>query len=298
VTGRSRCWRLHFATSYFCSLRSAITFRAPDTSSSPRAPSTVSESQAPLAARPVRDLRPFLGFFLGFFFFFSSLDPEQRSSSGHRVPHTCDHVRRALGAWTRHDWLVAYCPDGRRWPLRPQLRELRRCSGCTDRRRSRPQRCFGLIAPRLSCWRRKSGAGEAVFRCVRYIQFAPSNQFYNGPRRSASRLQPGPSVDAGQLRSRGQPARRRVCRRTVPVAGHDQLAAFNNSSFMLGHAAMSRSTKGAPRPGRSTGPPSQAARAEVGILGMAFQGDSTTSVLRFVQAGEELRVQRGGRVLL
>ena len=204
------------------------------------------------------------------------LDPGQTIIIRSTVfPHTSAHVRQAL-CKDGHDWLVAYCPEriAQGYAIR-ELRELPQIvSGCTDAAAERASELFALIAPKII----RLGVEEAELAKLfsnawRYIQFAVSNQFYM----VAETI----GVDFNRVRQAMVDGYGRAA--SLPGAGFAagpcllkdtmQLAAFNSTSFMLGHAAMSIN-EGLPnflvdqlsRRRKLQG-------LKVGILGMAFKAD-------------------------
>lgn len=190
-------------------------------------------------------------------------------------PHTCGHVRRAL-CKDGHDWLVAYCPEriAQGYAVR-ELKELPQIvSGCTDAAADRASELFGLIAPKII----RLGVEEAELAKLfsnawRYIQFAASNQFYM--------VAESIGIDFNRVRQAMVDGYGRAA--SLPGAGFAagpcllkdtmQLAAFNNNSFMLGHAAMSVNEG---LPNFLVDQLSRRHKLEglkVGILGMAFKAD-------------------------
>jgi UDP-N-acetyl-D-mannosaminuronic acid dehydrogenase len=204
------------------------------------------------------------------------LDPGQTIIIRSTVfPHTCEHVRRAL-CNDGNDWLVAYCPEriAQGYAVR-ELKELPQIvSGCTAAAADRAADLFALIAPKIIPLDVEEAELAKLFsNAWRYIQFAASNQFYmvaesigidfnrvrqamvDGYGRAASL--PGPGFAAGPC----------LLKDTM------QLAAFNNSAFTLGRAAMSINEG---LPNFLVDQLSRRHRLEglkVGILGMAFKAD-------------------------
>ena len=205
-----------------------------------------------------------------------NLDPEQTIIIRSTVfPHTCDHVRNAL-CKDGNDWLVAYCPE--RIAQGHAVRELKELpqivSGCTDAAADRASALFALIAPKIVRLRVEEAELAKLFsNAWRYIQFAVSNQFYM--------VAENIGVDVNRVRQAMVDGYGRAS--SLPGAGFAagpcllkdtmQLAAFNNSSFMLGHAAMSIN-EGLPK--FLVDQLSRRHKLEglrVGILGMAFKAD-------------------------
>lgn len=204
------------------------------------------------------------------------LDPEQVIVIRSTVfPHTCGHVRTFLNR-DGHDWLVAYCPEriAQGYAVR-ELAELPQLvAGCTDAAANRAAALFGLIAPKII----RLGVEEAELAKLfsnawRYIQFAASNQFYM--------MAESIGVDFNRVRAAMVQEYGRAA--SLPGAGFAagpcllkdtmQLAAFNNSSFMLGHAAMSIN-EGLPNfLVDQLSRRHKLAGLKVGILGMAFKAD-------------------------
>jgi UDP-N-acetyl-D-mannosaminuronic acid dehydrogenase len=190
-------------------------------------------------------------------------------------PHTCGHVRRALSE-DGHDWLVAYCPE--RIVQGHAVRELRELpqivSGVTEAAAERASALFALIAPKIIRTSVEEAELVKLFsNAWRYIQFAASNQFYM--------IAESIGLDFNRVRQAMVDGYGRAA--SLPGAGFAagpcllkdtmQLAAFNNSSFMLGHAAMSIN-EGLPnflidQLSRRRKLPG----LKVGILGMAFKAD-------------------------
>jgi UDP-N-acetyl-D-mannosaminuronic acid dehydrogenase len=190
-------------------------------------------------------------------------------------PRTCRQIDRLLSADGRR-WKVAYCPE--RIAQGHAIRELRELpqivSGSSPEAAAAATALFSLIAPEIVPLEIEEAELAKLFsNAWRYIQFAAANQFYmlsntigvdfnrvrdamvRGYGRAASL--PGPGFAAGPC----------LLKDTM------QLAAFNNNSFPLGHAAMAIN-EGLPnylvdmisrrRPLVGT---------RIGILGMAFKAD-------------------------
>ena len=204
------------------------------------------------------------------------LDPGQTIIIRSTVfPHTCGHVRTAL-CKDGNDWLVAYCPEriAQGYAIR-ELKDLPQIvSGCTEAAADRAAELFTLIAPKIIRLAVEEAELAKLFsNAWRYIQFAASNQFYM--------VAESIGIDFNRVRQAMVDGYGRAA--SLPGAGFAagpcllkdtmQLAAFNNSSFMLGHAAMSIN-EGLPnflvdqlsRRHKMEG-------LKVGILGMAFKAD-------------------------
>jgi UDP-N-acetyl-D-mannosaminuronic acid dehydrogenase len=204
------------------------------------------------------------------------LDPEQTIIIRSTVfPRTCDHVHSALCADGR-DWLLAYCPEriAQGYAVR-ELRELPQIvSGCTEAAADRASELFALIAPKIVRLSVDEAELAKLFsNAWRYIQFATANQFYM----VAETI----GVDFNRVRQAMVDGYGRAA--SLPGAGFAagpcllkdtmQLAAFNGSTFMLGHAAMSINE------GLPNFLVDQLSRRhklhglKVGILGMTFKAD-------------------------
>jgi UDP-N-acetyl-D-mannosaminuronic acid dehydrogenase len=190
-------------------------------------------------------------------------------------PRTCRQVERVLSR-DAQQWKIAYCPE--RIAQGHAIRELRELpqivSGSSPEAVDAATRLFRLLAPEIVHLEIEEAELAKLFsNAWRYIQFAASNQFYmlaniigvdfnrvreamvRGYGRAASL--PGPGFAAGPC----------LLKDTM------QLAAFNNNSFPLGHAAMSIN-EGLPnylvdQISRRY----NLAETRVGILGMAFKAD-------------------------
>ena len=190
-------------------------------------------------------------------------------------PRTCRQVERVLSK-DGHHWKVAYCPEriAQGYGIR-ELRELPQIvSGSSAEAVAAATALFGLVAPEIVHLEIEEAELAKLFsNAWRYIQFAAANQFYmlsntigvdfnrvreamvRGYGRAASL--PGPGFAAGPC----------LLKDTM------QLAAFNNNSFPLGHAAMSI----------NEGLPNYLvdmisrrhvlSETRVGILGMTFKAD-------------------------
>jgi UDP-N-acetyl-D-mannosaminuronic acid dehydrogenase len=211
---------------------------------------------------------------------FESLRPHLDSSQTVIIrstvfPRTCRQIERVLSA-NGGTWKVAYCPE--RIAQGHAIRELRELpqivSGSSTAAVEAASALFSIIAPEIVTLEIEEAELAKLFsNAWRYIQFAAANQFYmlsntigvdfNRVREAmvrgygrASSL-PGPGFAAGPC----------LLKDTM------QLAAFNNNSFPLGHAAMSIN-EGLPNYlvdmiGRRRA----LAGTRVGILGMAFKAD-------------------------
>jgi UDP-N-acetyl-D-mannosaminuronic acid dehydrogenase len=204
------------------------------------------------------------------------LDPSQTIIIRSTVfPRTCRQVERLLRK-DGQEWLVAYCPEriAQGYAIR-ELRELPQIvSGVSPAAVDSAAGLFGLVAPEIVHLEIEEAELAKLFsNAWRYIQFASANQFYmlatsigvdfnrvrdamvRGYGRAASL--PGPGFAAGPC----------LLKDTM------QLAAFNNNSFPLGHAAQSIN-EGLPNfVVDMIGRRRQIADARVGILGMAFKAD-------------------------
>jgi UDP-N-acetyl-D-mannosaminuronic acid dehydrogenase len=190
-------------------------------------------------------------------------------------PRTCRQVERVLST-DGNRWKVAYCPEriAQGYAIR-ELGELPQIvSGSSTEAVAAAAALFGLVAPEIVHLEIEEAELAKLFsNAWRYIQFAAANQFYmlsntigvdfsrvreamvRGYGRAGSL--PGPGFAAGPC----------LLKDTM------QLAAFNNNSFPLGHAAMSI----------NEGLPNYLvdmisrrhvlSEIRVGILGMAFKAD-------------------------
>jgi len=204
------------------------------------------------------------------------LDPSQTIIIRSTVfPRTCRQIERVLSQDGRR-WKVAYCPE--RIAQGHAVRELKELpqivSGSSPEAVETATQVFSLVAPEIVHLEIEEAELAKLFsNAWRYIQFAAANQFYmlsntigvdftrvreamvRGYGRAATL--PGPGFAAGPC----------LLKDTM------QLAAFNNNSFPLGHAAMSIN-EGLPNylvdmiSRRYT-----LSDTRVGILGMTFKAD-------------------------
>jgi UDP-N-acetyl-D-mannosaminuronic acid dehydrogenase len=190
-------------------------------------------------------------------------------------PRTCRQVERVLSQDGRQ-WKVAYCPE--RIAQGHGIKELRELpqivSGSSPEAVDAATRLFSAIAPEIVHLEIEEAELAKLFsNAWRYIQFAAANQFYM--------LANSIGVDFNRVREAMVRGYGRAA--SLPSAGFAagpcllkdtmQLAAFNNNSFPLGHAAMAIN-EGLPNflvdviSRRHTLP-----ETRVGILGMAFKAD-------------------------
>jgi UDP-N-acetyl-D-mannosaminuronic acid dehydrogenase len=190
-------------------------------------------------------------------------------------PGTCRYVLRTLQA-DGGDWHVAYCPERimQGYAVR-ELRELPQIvSGCSPQAATRAVTLFARVSPQIIRVAIEEAELVKLFsNAWRYIQFAAANQFYM--------LCESAGVDFGRVREAMIAGYGRAA--TLPGPGFAagpcllkdtmQLAAFGNSQFALGQAAMTVN-EGLPnflvedlRRRRKLD------ATHVGILGMAFKAD-------------------------
>ena len=190
-------------------------------------------------------------------------------------PRTCRQVERLLSR-DGQQWKVAYCPE--RIAQGHAIRELRELpqivSGSSPEAVESAAALFAIVAPEIVHLEIEEAELAKLFsNAWRYIQFAAANQFYM--------LSNTVGVDFNRVREAMVRGYGRAA--TLPGPGFAagpcllkdtmQLAAFNNNSFPLGHAAMSI----------NEGLPNylvdmlsrrhNLAERRVGILGMAFKAD-------------------------
>jgi UDP-N-acetyl-D-mannosaminuronic acid dehydrogenase len=204
------------------------------------------------------------------------LDPSQTIIIRSTVfPRTCRQVERLLNQDGQR-WKVAYCPE--RIAQGFAIRELRTLpqivSGLSAEAVQASARLFAVIAPEIVHLEVEEAELAKLFsNAWRYIQFASANQFYM--------LANSIGVDFNRVRDAMVRGYGRAA--SLPSAGLAagpcllkdtmQLAAFNNNSFPLGHAAMAIN-EGLPNylvDMISRRHPLDQTR--VGILGMAFKAD-------------------------
>jgi len=191
-------------------------------------------------------------------------------------PGTSRHLLRELGE-PAGQWLVAYCPE--RIVQGHALEELRSLpqivAGLSESAEQKAAELFSRVAPKVI----RSTVEEAELvklfsNAWRYIQFSVANQFYM--------IATDFGVDFDRLRQIMRDGYGRAA--SLPSAGFAagpcllkdtmQLAAFNNNSFLLGHAAMMVNEG---LPGfivEQLARRRDLARTKVGILGMAFKANS------------------------
>lgn len=190
-------------------------------------------------------------------------------------PRTCRQVERVLSQDGQR-WKVAYCPE--RIAQGHAIKELRELpqivSGSSPEAVESAARLFSSVAPEIVHLEIEEAELAKLFsNAWRYIQFAAANQFYM--------LAQSIGVDFNRVREAMVRGYGRAA--SLPSAGFAagpcllkdtmQLAAFNNNSFPLGHAAMAI----------NEGLPNflvdmisrrhQLAETRVGILGMTFKAD-------------------------
>lgn len=211
---------------------------------------------------------------------FKSLRPHLRSSQTIVIrstvfPRTCRQVERLLSQ-DGSKWRVAYCPEriAQGFAIK-ELRELPQIvSGSSREAVESATALFALLAPEIVHLEVEEAELAKLFsNAWRYIQFAAANQFYM--------LANSIGVDFNHVREAMVRGYGRAA--TLPSAGFAagpcllkdtmQLAAFNNNSFPLGHAAMAIN-EGLPNfivdlVGRRH----TLSETRVGILGMAFKAD-------------------------
>jgi UDP-N-acetyl-D-mannosaminuronic acid dehydrogenase len=190
-------------------------------------------------------------------------------------PRTCHQVERLLGSDGRR-WKVAYCPERiAQGHAVKELKELPQIvSGSSAEAVEAATALFSSVAPEVVHLAIEEAELAKLFsNAWRYIQFAASNQFYM--------LANSIGVDFNRVREAMVRGYGRAA--SLPSAGFAagpcllkdtmQLAAFNNNSFPLGHAAMAI----------NEGLPNflvdvlsrryDLAETRVGILGMTFKAD-------------------------
>lgn len=204
------------------------------------------------------------------------LDPSQTIIIRSTVfPRTCRQVERVLSQDGR-TWNVAYCPE--RIAQGHAIKELRELpqivSGSSAAAVEAATQLFAIVSPEIVHLEIEEAELAKLFsNAWRYIQFASANQFFM--------LANSIGVDFNRVREAMVRGYGRAA--SLPSAGFAagpcllkdtmQLAAFNNNSFPLGHAAMSVN-EGLPYylvdmlSRRYT-----LSDTRVGILGMAFKAD-------------------------
>ena len=204
------------------------------------------------------------------------LDPSQTIIIRSTVfPRTCRQIERVLSLDGRR-WKVAYCPE--RIAQGHAVRELKELpqivSGSSPEAVEFATQIFSLVAPEIVHLEIEEAELAKLFsNAWRYIQFAAANQFYM--------LSNSIGVDFNRVREAMVRGYGRAA--TLPGPGFAagpcllkdtmQLAAFNNNSFPLGHAAMSIN-EGLPNYlVDMIGRRHTLSETRVGILGMAFKAD-------------------------
>ena len=190
-------------------------------------------------------------------------------------PRTCRQVLRTLEE-DGSTWHVAYCPEriAQGYAVR-ELKDLPQIvSGCSEEAVSSATALFSLIAPSVIRLEVEEAELAKLFsNAWRYIQFAAANQFYM--------VAQSIGLDFNHVRKAMVEGYGRAA--GLPGAGFAagpcllkdtmQLAAFNNNSFTLGHAAMAIN-EGLPNfLVDSLSRRHKLAETRVGILGMAFKAD-------------------------
>jgi len=190
-------------------------------------------------------------------------------------PNTCQQISKLLGEGK--SWKIAYCPE--RIIQGYAVRELSQLpqiiSGLNENSINEAENLFKLISPKIIKTSLKEAELIKLFsNSWRYIQFAVTNQFYMISRRFGVDYE---KVRHGLTEGYGRAA-------NLPCAGFAagpcllkdtiQLASFDTSNFLLGHAAM-MVNEGLPnflvedlkkRIGDLN-------NKKIGILGMAFKAD-------------------------
>jgi UDP-N-acetyl-D-mannosaminuronic acid dehydrogenase len=204
------------------------------------------------------------------------LNPEQTIIIRSTVyPRTCRQVLHALNK-DGGGWRVAYCPEriAQGYAIR-ELKDLPQIvAGCTEDAAQQATALFSLVAPKIIPLNVEEAELAKLFsNAWRYIQFAAANQFYM--------IADSYAVDFNPLRKAMVDGYGRAA--SLPSAGFAagpcllkdtmQLAAFNNNSFTLGHAAMAIN-EGLPNfIVDQLSRRHKLADTRVGILGMTFKAD-------------------------
>lgn len=191
-------------------------------------------------------------------------------------PGVTDHVHRYLEQHGRKT-MLAFCPE--RVVQGHSLKELQTLpqivSGSTPEAEEMAAKLFGAIAPKIVRMVPKEAEFAKLFsNAYRYIQFAATNQFFMMVEAAGldyHRLLEGLKDDYPRMRDLPTPGLS-----AGPCLYKDtlQLAAFANSQFGLGYAAM-QVNEGLPQ--FLVGQLTQRHRLgemTVGLLGMAFKADS------------------------
>jgi UDP-N-acetyl-D-mannosaminuronic acid dehydrogenase len=205
------------------------------------------------------------------------LNPEQTLIIRSTVfPHTCRQILNRLSQDGSGPWHIAYCPEriAQGYAIR-ELKELPQLiSGLSEKAEGDARELFAIIAPQvISVSVEEAELAKLFTNAWRYIQFAVANQFHM----IATMF----GVDFNHVRHAIVHGYDRAC--GLPSAGFAagpcllkdtmQLAAVNNNSFLLGHAAMMVNEG---LPGFIVGQLRQKydlSHTRVGILGMAFKAD-------------------------
>jgi len=190
-------------------------------------------------------------------------------------PRTCRQVERLLSQ-DGNQWRVAYCPEriAQGFAIK-ELKELPQIvSGSSPEAVESATALFEIVAPEIVHLEIEEAELAKLFsNAWRYIQFAAANQFYM--------LANSIGVDFNHVREAMVRGYGRAA--TLPSAGFAagpcllkdtmQLAAFNNNSFPLGHAAMAIN-EGLPNfLVDMVSRRHNLSETRVGILGMAFKAD-------------------------
>jgi len=190
-------------------------------------------------------------------------------------PRTCRQVERLLSQ-DGNQWRVAYCPEriAQGFAIK-ELKELPQIvSGSSPEAVESATALFDMVAPEIVHLEIEEAELAKLFsNAWRYIQFAAANQFYM--------LANSIGVDFNHVREAMVRGYGRAA--TLPSAGFAagpcllkdtmQLAAFNNNSFPLGHAAMAIN-EGLPNfLVDMVSRRHNLSETRVGILGMAFKAD-------------------------
>ncbi len=190
-------------------------------------------------------------------------------------PNTCEQINKLFGEEKK--WKIAYCPERivQGYAIK-ELSELPQIvSGITEQASKEASELFKSISPKVINTTIKEAELIKLFsNAWRYIQFAVANQFYMISKRF--------DVDYDNLRKSMMESYGRLA--NLPSAGFAagpcllkdtmQLASFDSSNFLLGHAAMIIN-EGLPNflvenLKRKYG---DLHKKKIGILGMAFKAD-------------------------
>lgn len=189
-------------------------------------------------------------------------------------PNTCKQILNILG--NNKEWKIAYCPE--RIVQSQAIKELKTLpqivSGLSEAALHEASKLFITISPKIIKTTVKEAELAKLFaNAWRYIQFAVTNEFYM----IAHNL----GVDYQNLRQIMADGYERA---TIPTAGFAagpcllkdtmQLAAFDKSRFLLGHAAM-MINEGLPNfIVENLKTRHKLEQRKVGILGMAFKAET------------------------